>query len=190
MAIIKRVPGIEAVVVIKGEKVQEYKYNGTRSSKQVGRYIESIDDAEFAIRILVNDEYKFGKVGDDGLGIKVFVDGEYRCSTVWRMDSPITYKYLHGTRVPKEGGGSRLLAFKFKKIKTVSGEGEEHERELAAQQKEDTKDTGEIAVLFSRVKVKEEKSGLVADGGKTTETPHSELLFKVNHARKLTHGTG
>ena len=193
MAIIKGVPGIEAVVLVNGTKAQEYE--GVMSKHEVGRFIESVDDAEFAVRILVNGEYEFQKDGDNGLGIQVFVDGKYMCSRTWHKNRPGDYILLKGSKKQKESGGTTLLPFKFTEIKTVDGKGEdlEYERDLVAQQIENTKSTGEITVFFNRVKINNKpKPGLLSNGGKTDTIPHSELLLKANvgDERQLTHGTG
>lgn len=192
MAIITSFPGIEAIVLVNGAKAREYIdehiHTRERNDEQVQRFIDSVDDAEFAIRILINNDYKF--LGHDALGIKVHVDGEYRCSTVWNKNHPKEYMYMCGSRVQKDDGGSSVIAFKFTAIETVEGEGKSYERALVDKQKEGTEQTGEIAVYVSRLKIKEKMMGLVGDGGKTTENQHSKLLFKANFKKKFTHGTG
>ena len=194
MAIIKVVPGIEAVVLINGQKAQEYEEEGTAFNghvhSHVNRYIQSIDDANFSIRILVNDEYKFERGVHDGLGIKVLVDGVYRCSAMWRMERPIEYMILSGGKVPRGESGAAIKAFKFTPISTVDGKGEDGERDRVERQKEDTKYTGEIEILITRLKINKMEDGLVIASGKMLETPHSKLLLKANHARGLTHGVG
>lgn len=78
MAVIDDVPGIKVTVQINGQDVVEYddpdasELNATRPTSS--KYIECIDDAEFAVQHHVTDKYKWG-YKDHYLNFKVSADG-------------------------------------------------------------------------------------------------------------------
>lgn len=83
MAVLQEVPGIEVAVRIHNQDVTEYSDPHASESNcatefkcpQVTKYIEAIDNAEFAIRIRVKkDEYAWGEMGHH-LVATITVDG-------------------------------------------------------------------------------------------------------------------
>lgn len=188
MAIIKSL-GIEAVVLIKGEKAQEYAYKGTCDPGSIACYIASIDDAEYSIRFLVSDEDTY-EDDQNGLGIKVIIDGITRMRLVWDMNRK-EYMYLDGKRVEKEGGGMAVKPFKFAAMGIVDGTGDDEEKDLVEEQRKKTKSYGKIVVEVTPINSYMAVQNRVAKvGEENEEEPLTEIMLKANKGRQLTHVTG
>ena len=184
MAIGEEYPGIEAVVFVGGQKAREYKHDDVFGDlHNISRYIESKDDTEFSIRLLVNEEYKFVPEKHDALGIKVFVDGVKRCTSIWNENRPIDYMYLTGRKIKNQNGTVSIALFKFVALHIVDGE----DRDAANLQREQTKDTGKIVVEVSRCRVNAMFKGMAKDTDKELETSPPEMMLKAAAGRKLTH---
>lgn len=185
MAIGEEYPGIEAVVLVGGQKAQEYKHDNVFGEfDNISRYIESNDDTEFSIRLL-KKEYKFVPGKHDALGIKVFVDGVKMCTSIWNENRPIDYMYLTGRKTKNQNGTISVAPFKFVAINIVDGE----DRDAANLQREQTNNTGNIVVEVSRCRVNAVFKGMAKDTDKELETSPSEMMLKVAAGRKLTHRT-
>ncbi|KAI1428551.1 hypothetical protein F5Y12DRAFT_711187 [Xylaria sp. FL1777] len=83
MAVLDEVPGIEVSILVNGQKAIEYvdphasklDLDGHLKYPVVTKYIESIDDAEFSVKLAVDDDvYAWDEI-KHGLAIKVEVDG-------------------------------------------------------------------------------------------------------------------
>lgn len=129
MAVLQSLPGIEVFVCVKGEALEEYdddeaqadvesgETNQYQASKTVSKYIESVTDQEFAIKLLVGNPYYF----DCGsLGFSIRVDGRKVRSPLLRRDEYSSVngwsQDVRGIRA-EEGEKSLIRPFKFAEIK-------------------------------------------------------------------------
>ena len=186
MAIGEEYPGIEAVILVGGQKAQEYKHDDVFGElDNISRSIESKDDTEFSIRLLVNEEYKFVPGKHDALGIKVFVDGVKRCTSIWNENRPIDYIYLTGRKIKNQNGTVSVALFKFGTINIVDSE----DKDAANLQREQTKNTGKVVVEVARCRVNAMFKGMAKDSDQELETSPAEMMLKATAGRKLTHRT-
>jgi len=81
MAILDEVPGLKVTVQIAGQDCTEYDAdedghpNSNESCPSITKYIECIDDAEFAIKIQINDQYIWG-YKNHSLHVSACIDGQ------------------------------------------------------------------------------------------------------------------
>jgi hypothetical protein len=153
MASNTKVPGIEVAILFEGRPLIEYddlykeevskdENKGEvfnldadaaqhQASRTVTKYIESVSDMEFAIKLSVNSPYEFD-VGCDLLCFDIYVDGR-------KVRAPLLFKtnytskngwsqVINGVRKEK-GFNSMTQKFKFASIKTS----ESHEPRIRQQ---------------------------------------------------------
>ncbi|KAI1632447.1 hypothetical protein F4809DRAFT_653298 [Biscogniauxia mediterranea] len=198
MAILESVPGIEVQVLVRGQPLQEYGDNNSpdvttrdpMSSPVICKYIESTDNAEFAIFTKVPN-YTWG-YRNHMLFVSIYIDGNWvskklihpPVASIYHLDTQQVYGKTEFNASTKS---SFLRRFKFAAVHTVDNV----QNERIAQDIEHAKKLGTIEVKLYRVtEGGVPKVGLVDAVFPTSE--HSgdfELAEKSLKGRAISHGT-
>ncbi|KAK8013071.1 hypothetical protein PG991_010446 [Apiospora marii] len=79
MAILTEIPGIQVVVKVDGKDATEYPSPDPQHRQAICPtscvYIESVDDARFAVELVVDESYDFARDEEHHLLIRVEIDG-------------------------------------------------------------------------------------------------------------------
>ncbi|KAI0594255.1 hypothetical protein F4775DRAFT_596426 [Biscogniauxia sp. FL1348] len=192
MAILESVPGIKVQVLVWGQPQQEYdNYDTTGADTRdsmgcpvVCKYIESFDNAEFAIYIKIAN-YPWG-YRNHLLRAAIYIDGKLTNGVIFAP--PVIPTFTYTEKVEGKGGFDPstnswvLRRFKFAAIHTI----DEAQNERVSPDMELSEELGTIKVEFSRV-----VTGVRADPIPTSSA-HSgdvELTGKSLKGRAITHGT-
>ncbi|KAK6199637.1 Peptidyl-prolyl cis-trans isomerase cyp10 [Pestalotiopsis sp. IQ-011] len=146
--IIDEVPGLKVAVQMGGVDVKEYDAPEAGDDDQdcptLTKYIECIDDAFFAVRYRVNDQYRLGDhKNPHSLRFKIKVDGRWIRSPIIGSKSNGT---CQGRDVVDNMGSYKIQRLQFATIKTV----DDAKKERVKNDTKDTKDLGLIEVEVRR----------------------------------------
>ncbi|KAK7921229.1 hypothetical protein PG985_009251 [Apiospora marii] len=193
MTINEDVPGVYVAVQINGADVTEYAAPdaGDDDAPQptVTKYIECIDDTNFAIRMGVNRAYEWG-YRNHALSLQVYVDGHWVIGKLFRSPDMLNLGYFPSTEESIIRGREEinpstneweLRNFKFASVTTVDEA--QHERV-----KHDLKIATKLGVIEVRV-----LRGII--GGEIASRPGNiknnkfELSEKSLKGKAVSHGT-
>ncbi|KAH9903647.1 hypothetical protein F4778DRAFT_790702 [Xylariomycetidae sp. FL2044] len=133
MAILEHVPGFEVDILVDGQPVTEYDdpnqaaVAGLAARQKSPKYIESIDEAEYAIRTKVTPEFLWGEGARSALEVEVRIDdiiARHFCLHYMTVVEVITTEF----ETDDLGDGQHSVRrFKFAPVKTVGDDGTERE---------------------------------------------------------------
>ncbi|KAI1304345.1 hypothetical protein F5Y03DRAFT_406962 [Xylaria venustula] len=150
MAILEDAPGIEVTVQIAGKDAPEYEAGDEKSKPldkpphpTVTKYIESIDDAEFAVKIVASSEHAWGYKGHV-LVCRVYIDGNHIISKFTYESGEIALNSMEAFCTKSQQWKSSKLKFSAVSIT------EESHPESLMQDAEAVKNLGLIKVVVER----------------------------------------
>ncbi|KAI1354523.1 hypothetical protein F5Y01DRAFT_311721 [Xylaria sp. FL0043] len=166
MAVLEEVPGVEVTVQVGGQDAVEYVDPHASDSDLdddlecpvVSRYIESIDDTEFSIKIAVDNDVYAWKDVKHSLGATIEVDGRWVHEPL--IEPGTEMRVVEGTEeYSEESKQWYLRTLKFSAVNTVDDDNTKRTRK----DMEAVKDVGLIEVSLERCTLTEQIS--------TTRTP-------------------
>ncbi|KAG9517387.1 hypothetical protein KCV07_g6167, partial [Aureobasidium melanogenum] len=120
MAVLDGLPGIEVTVVVDGKDLHEYQDAGMEDDEDtVTKYIEAVDNANFAIKIKVTKDAEFK---GNRLSFKVLVDGSLISRPLvgpLRRRTPTGVRMVNGIQV----GDRHIRKLKFDALESVTEHG-------------------------------------------------------------------
>ncbi|KAJ2986948.1 hypothetical protein NUW58_g4784 [Xylaria curta] len=185
MAILEDVPGIEVAVQIAGNDAVEYDANDNdivnATCPTVTKYVECVDDAEFAIRIATKRDYAWG-YKNHRVSYGVYIDGQPVASKNFSHPSQKTVdSKVAFCSQSQQWNGYKL---RFSAISTTDDDSKERvARDLAL-----AKHLGEIRVSVKRCTI----SGRCDSNARRGQRHHTrkfELAEKSMKGEVISHGT-
>ncbi|KAI0476945.1 hypothetical protein F4859DRAFT_68656 [Xylaria cf. heliscus] len=189
MAILKNIPGLEVTVQVAGTELVEYDADEeeTKSLAEsttcptATKYIQCIDEAEFAIKIVASRRYAW-RYKKHSLYFGVHIDGNYAASRV--ISSPgDTMAINNKIAFCPQSRRWKNYNLKFSAISTT----DDSRKEIVAQDREIVKNLGQIKVVVERrVKCGRKRGGAIR---RTNPTQKFELAEKAMKGKAISHGT-
>ncbi|KAF2004869.1 hypothetical protein P154DRAFT_571621 [Amniculicola lignicola CBS 123094] len=157
MAILSEVPGLEAAILVKGKKVQEYDDWVHQNQKQVSKYVEAQSAEEFEVHY----EFKQPFPDDRPISTKIFLDGVMIDEPLLRPNEIYAKEeHLIAGPVSRFGTGWIVEKFRFAEVSL-----EEGDRQLGEDELEALKAAGTIELQFFWLKnLKINRRGFVKRG--------------------------
>ncbi|KAI8634043.1 hypothetical protein F5Y19DRAFT_461548 [Xylariaceae sp. FL1651] len=193
MAILEDVPGIEVTVDCGGRSLHEledpnaHDDDGAAACPTANKYIECIDDAEFAVIIKVDNGYEWG-YRNHVLVATTYVDGQHIRGIVLRSSDTryeSSISRVRGHQVYSSVFNSwSLRRFKFALVKTV----DEAQKERVQDDLKTAKNLGTIEVTFTRA-IEHGPSSRPYRDNSDAKSGDFELAEKSLKGKAVSHGT-